>query len=109
MRSQISDLEMALEERNKIDYELKRQLAAEKARIEKSKEIVADMECSNQELRAELAEKERIIAEQHRDLTKMRNHSLQRVSFTLTQTMLVHCLLFNQDSMCITSCIICIL
>ena len=73
-----------METANEASFEAQRRLAAEQAAIQREREAALETETLNEELRqrladseATVAEKERVIAQQHRDIVKMRNNSSQ--------------------------------
>lgn len=95
LRSEISHLSASLEAANTASFEAQRRLASEQSAIQREREAALETETFNEELRQRLAdseaiiaEKETVIAQQHRDIVKMRNHSAQVTCGSVTHAQL---------------------
>ena len=80
LREELSQLQAALETSNAVSFEAQKRLALEQAAIQHERDAMQDTVQANEELKQKvadadvvIAEKERVIEVQHRDITKMKN------------------------------------
>lgn len=84
LREEVANLQDKLENVNCELFAAQRELAVQQTSMQQIRDSMADVESFNDELKTRLgaadalvAEKERVIASQHRDIVKMRNHTAQ--------------------------------